>query len=91
MPTPSSSTPPPSASALPAHPAGPAVRDIRRKIAGHEPVEAAFEPALAGLQIRSPARVSGWKLYSFHAPEVQAKARQGQGPRALGVRRECRS
>lgn len=48
------------------------IRDIRRKIAGH-PIEAAFEAALArAAQIRSQQqRQRGWKLYSFHAPEVE--------------------
>jgi IS5 family transposase len=72
------------------------IRDIRRKIAGHEPVEAAFESALSrASQIRSQRqRQRGWKLYSFHAPEVEAGAwlqapyRQRQGPRALRVRRQ---
>src|SRR5471032_3549913 len=49
------------------------IRDIRRKIAGHEPVEAAFESPLSqASQIRSQRqRQRGWKLYSFHAPEVE--------------------
>jgi len=48
------------------------IRDIRRKIAGR-PIEAAFEAALArAVQIRSQQqRQRGWKLYSFHAPEVE--------------------
>jgi len=48
------------------------IRDIRRKIAGH-PIGAAFEAALArAAQIRSQQqRQRGWKLYSFHAPEVE--------------------
>ena len=41
------------------------IRDIRRKIAGHEPVEAAFESPLSpASQIRSQRpRQRGWKLY----------------------------
>src|SRR5271168_3158473 len=53
------------------------IRDIRRKISGHEPVEAAFESPLSrASQIRSQRqRQRGWKLYSFHAPELNALAR----------------
>src|SRR4249920_3918751 len=49
------------------------IRDIRRKIKGHGPVEAAFErPLSRASQIRSQRqRQRGWKLYSFHAPEVE--------------------
>ncbi|MEH2545696.1 hypothetical protein V1283_002341 [Bradyrhizobium sp. AZCC 2262] len=49
------------------------VRDIRRKIAGQGDLEAAFEGPLArAAQIRSQQqRQRGWKLYSFHAPEVE--------------------
>jgi transposase, IS5 family len=48
------------------------IRDIGRKIAGR-PIEAAFDSALArAIQIRSQQqRQRGWKLYSFHAPEVE--------------------
>jgi hypothetical protein len=48
------------------------IRDIRRKIAGQEHI-AAFEAPLArASQIRSQQqRQRGWKLYSFHAPEVE--------------------
>ena len=49
------------------------VRDIRRKIAGQEELEAAFSlPLSRADQIRSQQqRQRGWKLYSFHAPEVE--------------------
>jgi transposase, IS5 family len=49
------------------------IRDIRRKIAGHADLEAAFPRPLARAdQIRSQQqRQRGWKLYSFHAPEVE--------------------
>src|SRR5207245_11534874 len=48
------------------------IRDIRRKIAGYADLEAAFGWPLARAdQIRSQQqRQRGWKLYSFHAPEV---------------------
>lgn len=49
------------------------IRDIRRKIAGRPEIEAAFEwPLACANQIRSQQqRQRGWKLYSFHAPEVE--------------------
>jgi IS5 family transposase len=49
------------------------IRDIRRKIEGRPELEAAFEAPLArAAQIRSQQqRQRGWKLYSFHAPEVE--------------------
>jgi IS5 family transposase len=49
------------------------IRDIRRKITGRDELEASFEWALARAhQIRSQQRRQrGWKLYSFHAPEVE--------------------
>ena len=49
------------------------IRDIRRKIAGRREVEAAFErPLSRAAQIRSQEqRQRGYKLYSFHAPEVE--------------------
>jgi transposase, IS5 family len=49
------------------------VRDIRRKIAGKADLEALFEwPLARANQIRSQQqRQRGWKLYSFHAPEVE--------------------
>jgi len=49
------------------------IRDIRRKIAGKADLEALFEwPLTRANQIRSQQqRQRGWKLYSFHAPEVE--------------------
>src|SRR5437867_5700024 len=49
------------------------IRDIGRKIAGYADLEAAFVWPLARAdQIRSQQqRPRGWKLYSFHAPEVE--------------------
>ena len=49
------------------------IRDIRRKIEGQPELAAAFEAPLArASQIRSQQqRQRGWKLYSFHAPEVE--------------------
>ena len=47
------------------------IRDIRRKIAGRPELAAVFEVPLArAAQIRSQQQ-RGWKLYSFHAPEVE--------------------
>src|ERR1700731_1992663 len=65
------------------------IRDIRRKIAGHEPVEAAFEGALSrASQIRSQRqRQRGWKLYSFHAPEVECIGKgKARAPYEFGVK-----
>ncbi|MGY4353398.1 hypothetical protein ACVWXM_009915 [Bradyrhizobium sp. GM7.3] len=64
------------------------IRDIRSQDRG---------PASAGGGVRTPPgrasqirsqqqRQRGWKLYSFHAPEVEHRQRQGR--RALRVRRE---
>jgi len=49
------------------------IRDIGRKIAGHTDLEAIFQwPIARASQIRSQQqRQRGWKLYSFHAPEVE--------------------
>jgi len=49
------------------------IRDIRRRIADRDELEAAFEWPLARAdQIRSQQqRQRGWKLYSFHAPEIE--------------------
>jgi IS5 family transposase len=68
---------------------GQIIRDIRRKIAGDEPLEAAFSwPLSCANQIRSQQqRQRGWKLYSFHAAEV-GMHRQEQGQRPLRVRCE---
>ena len=49
------------------------IRDIRRRIAGNAGLEATFEwPLTKASQIRSQQqRQRGFKLYSFHAPEVE--------------------
>jgi len=65
------------------------IRDIRRKIAGREDVEAAFETALSrASQIRSQQqRQRGWKLYSFHAPEVECIGKgKASAPYEFGVK-----
>jgi hypothetical protein len=56
------------------------IRDIRRKIAGHADLEAAFAwPLSRADQIRSQQqRQRGWKLYSFHAPEVESRSRMAE-------------
>ena len=66
---------------------GRVIRDIRRKIEGRPELEAIFEAPLArATQIRSQQqRQRGWKLYSFHAPEVECI---GKGVSALRVRRQ---
>ena len=53
------------------------IRDIRRKIAGNANLEALFGwPLTRANQIRSQQqRQRGWKLYSFHAPEVECIGR----------------
>ena len=55
------------------------IRDIRRKIAGRPELAAVFEAPLArAAQIRSQQqRQRGWKLYSFHAPEVECIIYEG--------------
>ena len=65
------------------------IRDIRRKIKGHGPVEAAFESPLSrASQIRSQRqRQRGWKLYSFHAPEVECIGKgKARSPYEFGVK-----
>jgi IS5 family transposase len=65
------------------------IRDIRRKIKGHGPVEAAFESPLSrASQIRSQRqRQRGWKLYSFHAPEVECIGKgKARAPYEFGVK-----
>src|SRR5579862_1384241 len=49
------------------------IRDVGRKIAGQPQLEALFQwPLARARQIRSQQqRQRGWKLYSFHAPEVE--------------------
>jgi|APFEC2959095136_1045048.scaffolds.fasta_scaffold01399_1 IS5 family transposase len=65
------------------------IRDIRRKIAGRDDVEAAFETALSrASQIRSQQqRQRGWKLYSFHAPETECIGKgKASAPYEFGVK-----
>src|SRR5499433_539505 len=65
------------------------IRDIRRKIAGQVELEAAFQwPLVRAEQIRSQQqRQRGWKLYSFHAPEVECIGRgKASAPYEFGVK-----
>ena len=65
------------------------IRDIGRKIAGQESIEAVFALPLArASQIRSQQqRQRGWKLYSFHAPEVECIGKgKASAPYEFGVK-----
>lgn len=65
------------------------IRDIRRKIMGKPDLEAAFEwPLTKATQIRSQQqRQRGWKLYSFHAPEVECIGKgKASAPYEFGVK-----
>src|SRR3982075_4041234 len=65
------------------------IRDIGRKIAGHQDIEAAFALPLArASQIRSQQqRKRGWKLYSFHAPETECIGKgKASAPYEFGVK-----
>jgi transposase, IS5 family len=65
------------------------IRDIRRKIAGQPELETVFEGPLArAAQIRSQQqRQRGWKLYSFHAPEVECIGKgKASAPYEFGVK-----
>ena len=65
------------------------IRDVRRKIAGQAELELAFERPLARAeQIRSQQqRQRGWKLYSFHAPEVECIGKgKARAPYEFGVK-----
>ena len=65
------------------------VRDIRRKIKGKEDLQAAFAvPLSRAEQIRSQRqRQRGWKLYSFHAPEVECIGKgKASAPYEFGVK-----
>jgi IS5 family transposase len=65
------------------------IRDIRRKIAGRPELAAVFEGPLArAAQIRSQQqRQRGWKLYSFHAPEVECIGKgKASAPYEFGVK-----
>jgi transposase, IS5 family len=65
------------------------IRDIRRKIAGREEIEAVFSAPLSrASQIRSQQqRQRGWKLYSFHAPETECIGKgKASAPYEFGVK-----
>lgn len=65
------------------------IRDIRRKIEGQAAIEEAFALPLArAAQIRSQQqRQRGWKLYSFHAPEVECIGKgKASAPYEFGVK-----
>ncbi len=65
------------------------IRDIGRKIAGHQDIEAAFAlPLSRAAQIRSQQqRQRGWKLYSFHAPETECIGKgKASAPYEFGVK-----
>ena len=65
------------------------IRDVRRKIAGRPEIEAVFEwPLSRANQIRSQQqRQRGWKLYSFHAPEVECIGKgKASAPYEFGVK-----
>src|SRR4030095_8003845 len=65
------------------------IRDIRRKIASQADLEAVFAwPLSRAAQIRSQQqRQRGWKLYSFHAPEVECIGKgKASAPYEFGVK-----
>src|ERR1700754_331552 len=65
------------------------IRDIRRNIGGKADLEGGFEwPLTRGNQIRSQQqRQRGWKLYSFHAPEVECIGKgKASAPYEFGVK-----
>jgi transposase, IS5 family len=65
------------------------IRDISRKIAGQAALEEAFAwPLTRASQIRSQQqRQRGWKLYSFHAPEVECIGKgKASAPYEFGVK-----
>ena len=65
------------------------IRDIRRKIEGQPALEEAFAlPLGRASQIRSQQqRQRGWKLYSFHAPEVECIGKgKAAAPYEFGVK-----
>jgi len=65
------------------------IRDIRRKIVGQPQLEATFERSLSrAAQIRSQEqRQRGYKLYSFHAPEVECIGKgKASAPYEFGVK-----
>jgi len=65
------------------------IRDIRRRITGQAELETAFSwPLSCASQIRSQQqRQRGWKLYSFHAPEVECIGKgKASAPYEFGVK-----
>ena len=65
------------------------IRDIRRKIEGHPALEEAFAlPLGRAAQVRSQQHCQlGWKLYSFHAPEVECIGKgKAAAPYEFGVK-----
>jgi IS5 family transposase len=65
------------------------IRDIRRKIGGQPVLEQVFAlPLGRATQIRSQQqRQRGWKLYSFHAPEVECIGKgKAAAPYEFGVK-----
>ncbi len=65
------------------------IRDIGRNIAGQPQFEAVFQwPLARARQIRSQQqRQRGWKLYSFHAPEVECIGKgKAAAPYEFGVK-----
>jgi transposase, IS5 family len=65
------------------------IRDIGRKIAGQPQPEAVFRwPLTRARQIRlQQQRQRGWKLYSFHAPEVECIGKgKASAPYEFGVK-----
>jgi IS5 family transposase len=65
------------------------IRDIGRKIAGQPALEEVFAwPLARARQIRSQQqRQRGWKLYSFHAPEVECIGKgKARAPYEFGVK-----
>jgi IS5 family transposase len=65
------------------------IRDIRRKVEGEAALEEAFAlPLSRATQIRSQQqRQRGWKLYSFHAPEVECIGKgKASAPYEFGVK-----
>ena len=65
------------------------IRDIDRKITGQPALQEAFQwPLARASQIRSQQqRQRGWKLYSFHAPEVECIGKgKASAPYEFGVK-----
>lgn len=88
MPTPSSSTATIEVRFLRTR-LGRLIRDIRHRIAGRETIETAFDgPLSRASQIRSQRqRQRGWKLYSFHVPEVECIDKgKARAPYEFGVK-----